>query len=103
MQRVDVSRRVTEFRERKQSTDLWVLVQERADSITEPVASMVTRLIREGIIALLVLLAVVSILWVVVLWVMRLPDSFASAVRSRSGGATEMAGTANEATLDVEQ
>lgn len=103
MQRVDVSRRVSEFRERKQSTDLWVLVQERADSITEPVASMVTRLIREGIVALLVLLAVVSILWVVVLWVMRLPDSFASAVRSRSGGATDMAGTANEATLDVEQ
>ena len=103
MQRVDVSRRVTEFRERKQSTDLWVLVQERADSITEPVKSMVERMIREGIIALLVLLAVVSMLWVVVLWVMRLPDSFASAVRSRSGGPTEMAGTANEATLDVEQ
>ena len=103
MQRVDVSRRVTEFRERKQSTDLWVLVQERADSITEPVASMVARLIREGLIALLALLAVVSILWVVVLWVMRLPDSFASVVRSRSGGATEMTGTANEATLDAER
>ena len=103
MQRVDVSRRVTEFRERKQSTDLWVLVQERADSITEPVASMVTRLIREGIIALLVLLAVVSVLWVVVLWVMRLPDSFASAVRARSSGGAEMSGTANEATLDAER
>ena len=103
MQRVDISRRVSESRERKQSTDLWVLVQERADSITAPVASMVTRLIREGLIALLALLAVVSMLWVVVLWVMRLPDSFASVVRSRSGGGTEMTGTANDATLDAER
>ena len=103
MQRVDISRRVSESRERKQSTDLWVLVQERADSITAPVASMVTRLIREGLIALLALLAVVSMLWVVVLWVMRLPDSFASVVRSRSGSGTEMTGTANEATLDAER
>ncbi len=103
MQRVDISRRVSESRERKQSTDLWVLVQERADSITAPVASMVTRLIREGLIALLALLAVVSMLWVVVLWVMRLPDSFASVVRSRSSSGTEMTGTANEATLDAER
>ncbi len=100
MQRVDISRRVSESLER---TDLWVLVQERADSITAPVASMVTRLIREGLVALLALLAVVSMLWVVVLWVMRLPDSFASAVRSRSGGGTEMTGTANDATLDAER
>ena len=100
MQRVDISRRVSESRER---TDLWVLVQERADSITAPVASMVTRLIREGVVALLALLAVVSILWVVVLWVMRLPDSFISAVRSRGGGGTEMTGTANDATLDAER
>lgn len=99
MQRVDISRRVSESRER---TDLWVLVQERADSITAPVASMVTRLIREGVVALLALLAVVSMLWVVVLWVMRLPDSFMTAVRSRSGGGTEMTGTANDATLDAE-
>ena len=103
MQRVDISRRDSESRERKQSTDLWVLVQERADSITAPVASMVTRLIREGLIALLALLAVVSMLWVVVLWVMRLPDSFASVVRSRNGGGTEMTGTANDATLDAER
>ena len=103
MQRVNISRRDSESRERKQSTDLWVLVQERADSITAPVASMVTRLIREGLVALLALLAVVSILWVVVLWVMRLPDSFASVVRSRSGGGTEMTGTANDATLDAER
>jgi len=103
MQRVDISRRGSDSRERKQSTDLWVLVQERADSITEPVASMVSSLIREGIFALVVLLTVVSVLWVVVLWVMRLPDSFASAMRSRGSGGTEMTGTANDATLDAER
>lgn len=103
MQRVDISRRGSDLRERKQSTDLWVLVQERADSITEPVASMVSSLIREGIFALFVLLTVVSVLWVVVLWVMRLPDSFTSAMRSRGSGGTEMTGTANDATLDAER
>ncbi len=103
MQRVEVSRRGSDSQEKKQSTKLWVLVQERADSITAPVASMVNRLTREGLVALLALLAVVSMLWVVVLWVMRLPDSFASAVRSRSGGGTEMSASANDATLDAER
>ena len=102
MQRVDVSKRGSDSRERKQSTDLWVLVQEPADSITAPVASMVSSLIQEGIFALLVLLTVVSVLWVVVLWVMRLPDSFASAMRSRASGGAEMTGTANDATLDAD-
>ena len=102
MQKVDISRRDAE-REHKQSTDLWVLVQERADSITAPVAAMETRLIQEGMIALFALLAVVSMLWIVVLWVMRLPDSFASVVRSRSGGGTEMTGSANDATPDAER
>jgi eukaryotic-like serine/threonine-protein kinase len=103
MQRVDVSRRGSDSQEKRQSTKLWVLVQERADSITAPVASMVTRLIREGLIALSALLAVVSMLWVVVLWVMRLPDSFASAVRSRGVNGTEMSASANDATLDAER
>jgi eukaryotic-like serine/threonine-protein kinase len=102
MQRVDISKRGSDSRERKQSTDLWVLVQERADSITAPVQSMVSSLINEGIFALFVLLTVVSVLWVVVLWVMRLPDSFASAMRSRGSSGNEMTGTANEATLDAE-
>ncbi len=103
MQRVEVSRRGSDSQEKKQSTKLWVLVQERADSITAPVASMVNRLIGEGLVALLALLAVVSMLWVVVLWVMRLPDSFAAAVRTRSGGSSEMSASANDATLDAER
>jgi serine/threonine protein kinase len=102
MVRVDISRRVSDSHERKQSTNLWVLVQERADAITSPVEAMGAKLLREGFIALLTLIAVISALWVVVLWVMRLPDSFAAAVRSRAGG-TEATGTANEVTLDAER
>jgi len=100
MQRVDISRRVSESRERKQSTDLWVLVQEKADSITAPVESMVTKLKREGLIALLSLLTVVSMLWVVVLWVMRLPDSFSSIARTGTGNRNDVSSTSNEASVD---
>jgi eukaryotic-like serine/threonine-protein kinase len=102
MVRVDISRRVSDSHERKQSTNLWVLVQERADAITSPVEAMGVKLFREGIVALISLIAVISILWIVVLWVMRLPDSFAAAVRTRSGR-TELTGSANELTLDAER
>jgi eukaryotic-like serine/threonine-protein kinase len=103
MARVDISRRISDSQERKQSTDLWVLVQERADSITGPVEAMSSQLFRLGRMAILTLIAVISILWIVVLWVLRLPDSFVAAVRSRAGGGTEITGTANEATLDAER
>jgi eukaryotic-like serine/threonine-protein kinase len=103
MVRIDVSKRISESQERKQSTNLWVLVQERASSITGPVEDMGSKLLREGLIALLTLIAVVTSLWVVVLWVLRLPDSFAAAVRNRTGGNTELTGTANEATLDADR
>lgn len=103
MARVDISRRISDSQERKQSTNLWVLVQERADSITGPVEAMSLQLFRLGMMAMLTLIAVISILWIVVLWVLRLPDSFVAAVRSRAGGGTEITGTANEATLDAER
>jgi eukaryotic-like serine/threonine-protein kinase len=103
MVRIDVSKRISESQERKQSTNLWVLVQERASSITGPVGDMGSKLLREGLTALLTLIAVVTSLWIVVLWVLRLPDSFAAAVRNRSGGNTELTGTANEATLDADR
>jgi hypothetical protein len=103
MARVDISRRISDSQERKQSTDLWVLVQERADSITGPVDAMSSQLFHLGRMAILTLIAVISILWIVVLWVLRLPDSFVAAVRSRAGGGTEITGTANEATLDAER
>ncbi len=103
MERVDITRRISDTQKRKQTTNLWVLVQERADSVTAPVAGMVEKLIKEGFFALIALLGVICTLWVVVLWVMRLPDSFAAAVRSRLTGGTEMTGTANEVTLDAER
>lgn len=103
MVRIDISKRVSDSFERKQSTNLWVLVQERADSITIPVENMGEKLMKVGFIALLSLIAVIGMLWIVVLWVMRLPDSFAAAARSRSTGLTELTGTANEATLDADR
>lgn len=103
LERVDITRRISDTQKKKQSTNLWVLVQERADSVTAPVAGMVQKLVREGFIALLTLLGVISILWIVVLWVMRMPGSFAATVRSRAAGGTELTGTANEATLDAER
>jgi len=103
MVRIDISKRVSDSFERKQSTNLWVLVQERANSITLPVEAMGAKLMRVGFIALLTLIAVIGMLWIVVLWVMRLPDSFAAAARSRKAGSTEMTGSANEATLDADR
>ncbi|MEQ1824415.1 MAG: protein kinase [Pirellula sp.] len=103
MVRVDISRRVSDSHERKQSTNLWVLVQERADAITSPVKAMGAKLFNQGIIALISLIAVISLLWIVVLWVMRLPDGLAAVGRSRTGGGTELTGSANEVTLDAER
>ena len=77
-------------------------VQERADAITAPVAAMGSKLFREGIIALISLIAVISVLWIVVIWVMRLPDSVGF-IRARSNGGSELTGTANEITLDAER
>jgi len=103
MVRIDISKRVSDSFERKQSTNLWVLVQEPANSITLPVKAMGAKLMLVGFIALLTLIAVIGMLWIVVLWVMRLPDSFAAAARSRNTGNTEMTGSANEATLDADR
>jgi eukaryotic-like serine/threonine-protein kinase len=103
MVRIDISKRISDSQERKQSTNLWVLVQERANSITDPVEAMGSELNRVGLTALLTLIAVISLLWIVVFWVMRLPDSFAAAVRSRPVGNTEHSGLANEATLDADR
>lgn len=103
MVRVDVARRISGDIVKKQSTDLWVLVQERADSVTAPVQLMVIKLARLGLIALGTLLAVICALWYFVLKVMRLPDSFAAAARSRSPGTESLTGTGNEPTLDLDR
>ncbi|XZE33473.1 protein kinase domain-containing protein [Pirellulaceae bacterium SH501] len=103
MAKVEISRKTIDSIERKEPANLWVLVQARADTVTAPVASMGQKMMREGVIALVTLLAVVCSLWVFVVWVMRLPDSFRAVVRSRNGSGTELTGSANEATLDADR
>ncbi len=103
MAKVEVSRKSIDNVERKEPANLWVLVQARADTVTAPVASMGSKMMREGLIALLTLLAMVCSLWVFVVWVMRLPDSFRAVIRSRTGSGTEMTGATSDATLDVDR
>ncbi len=106
MVRVDSSPRISDSLERKQSaksTNLWVLVQERTESTEALVAQFEIKLRRIGVIALVSLIAIIVALWVVVIRVLRLPDSFAGRIHPRTGGGTELTGTANEATLDAER
>ncbi|AMV32247.1 Serine/threonine-protein kinase PknB [Pirellula sp. SH-Sr6A] len=103
MAKVEISRKTVDSIERKEPANLWVLVQARADTVTSPVASMGEKMMREGFIALLTLLAMVCSLWMFVVWVMRLPDSFRAVIQSRNGGGTELTGAANEVTLDADR
>ncbi len=79
-------------------TDLWVLVQERAEVVTEPVDLLGRKLLREGLIALLTLLTVVGTLWVFVLRFLQNPDSMPAGPGNRSGGDT---GTGTDATISI--
>jgi hypothetical protein len=75
MQQVNVSRLPTESAESvREETDLWVLVQEPAETVTSPVYSLASKLFREGIIGLMSVIAVVCMLWFFVLYVIRIPD-----------------------------
>ena len=66
-----------------ESSNLWVLVQARTDSVTEPVAQMAGQMIWEGIIATLILIVLVFSLWAIVVWGMRLPENFRAVIRSQ--------------------
>jgi serine/threonine protein kinase len=66
------------------NSGLWVLVQARSDSVTAPVARMANQMIREGIIATLILVVLIFSLWGIVVWGMRLPENFRAAVRSQA-------------------
>jgi hypothetical protein len=103
MAKVEVLRKSIDSIERREPANLWVLVQARASTVTSPVESMGKKMMGEGFFALLTMLAMICSLWVFVVWVMRLPENFRSAVRSRTGSATELTGTASEATLDVDR
>ncbi len=90
MQRVDVTQQASQGPNAKRAaTDLWVLVQERAENVTNPVQSLGTKLFREGMTGLLTVVAVTALLWFVVLYVIRLPDNaFRSVKSSPTGGET---------------
>jgi hypothetical protein len=103
MAKVEVLRKSIDSSERREPANLWVLVQARANTVTAPVKNMSGQMMKEGVFALLSMLAMICSLWFFVVWVMRLPESFRSAVRSRSGSATELTGTTSDATLDVDR
>jgi eukaryotic-like serine/threonine-protein kinase len=103
MSRVDVSNKSNDSDSKTESTNLWVLVQARADAVTAPVARMASQMIREGIAALLILVTMVLSLWAIVVWVMRLPESFRAVVRSRIASKGELTNSTDEATLDVDR
>jgi hypothetical protein len=103
MSKVEVLRKSNDSPERREPANLWVLVQTRANTVTAPVENMGRKMIGEGLFALLTMLAMICSIWVFVVWVMRLPESFRSAVRSRTGSTTELTGAANDATLDADR
>ncbi len=103
MSKVEVLRKSNDTLERREPANLWVLVQTRANTVTAPVENMGRKMIGEGFFALLTMLAMICSIWVFVVWVMRLPESFRSAVRSRTGSTTELTGSANDATLDADR
>lgn len=102
MKRVDVSRRIrqTDATERKYSTDLWVLVQERTDLADAPVARLAQKLSREGGFALLLIIGLIAALWYFVLRILRLPDQSMNVAKIKKN--PEQIGTAtHDPTLDA--
>lgn len=75
MQRVDFSFVDSGDAEARRSpSDLWVIVQERADHVTSPVMDLVRGLLKEWLIAILTLLIIMVVLWLFVLRVIQLPE-----------------------------
>jgi hypothetical protein len=102
MRRVDISRRInqSDAMVRTYETDLFILVQERADAAVEPVSGLVQKLYREGRFAFLSIVSLISALWYFVFRVLRLPDQ--NSIGSRLRPQTQTVGTAaNEATIDI--
>lgn len=84
MARVEIPNKLAGNTKKTESSNLWVLVQARTDSVTAPVARMANQMIREGIIATLILVVLVFSLWAIVVWGMRLPENFRAVIRSQS-------------------
>jgi hypothetical protein len=102
MRQVDISRRINreDDAERKISTNLYLMVQERSDAAVAPVSKLVVRLMREGWFALSWIVALIAALWYFVFRALRHPEQASIGARLRSS--TEHLSTAaNEATIDV--
>jgi len=69
--RLPVRNSTDEQSAQRKNSDLWMLVQERASNVTEPVRQLSGRLAGEGAAAVATILAVISFLWLVVWRVLR--------------------------------
>jgi hypothetical protein len=70
----------------RSDSDLWMLVQERASNVTDPVRQLSSRLAGEGVAAVATIIAVVLLLWLIVWRVLRPGEkSLWRALRGESG------------------
>ena len=70
----------------RSASDLWMLVQERASNVTEPVRQLSSRLAGEGAAAVATILAVICLLWLIVWRVLRPAEkSIWRAMRGEAG------------------
>jgi hypothetical protein len=76
MRPVDISRRInqSDATERKYSTNLYVLIQERADEAVAPVSELVMKLSREAWFAFFSVVGLTAALWYLVYRLLRSPD-----------------------------
>lgn len=60
---VELPRNGSEPGDEREKSDLWILVQERKDSVTAPIQSLSERLFRESLLEIAALLSVIFALW----------------------------------------
>jgi hypothetical protein len=79
----------------RSESDLWMLVQERASNVTDPVRQLSSRLAGEGAAAVATILAVICMLWLIVWRVLRPAEkSIWRAMRAESGKDSSLGSTA---------
>jgi serine/threonine protein kinase len=102
MERVRVRRRagqLTDGYDPAENTDLWVLVQERAENIAAPVDTLERKLMHLGWFALAILLAVIVVLWGVVFRALQMPENAKSLLSSWLGYDTMAESVPSESTI----
>lgn len=79
----------------RSESDLWMLVQERASNVTDPVRQLSSRLAGEGAAAVATIVAVICMLWLIVWRVLRPAEkSIWRAMRAESGKDSSLGSTA---------